>query len=786
MFIGYIENAKYEYRRAGCDIPCEPERDPEDGSLFWDWKRLHSSALDINVDLGEECYVGTVSIDFTGFTKLHKVEVLDGKRVVGVHSAETGKIITTIDPIAVGETLRKLTVRIYDAMSTVRIADMRIAVAKDDGAPLLWPTPTGIRFGNGLVRPGKISVSADGCDELCKSLFSELLSEKIGVSPISPDGAEISFILDTGYPEERLSVSVTHEIISVRAGGRLALLRGACILVSAADKSGKIPTMELDDTPTLPMRGYHIGIPSRENIPFVKRLIKYMLLPLGYNQLFVQFCGGMRYDRHPEITEGWLQGNRLAREGKSPRFPHDYMGAEGDVLEKWEVAELLDYARELGFEIIPEVQSLGHVQYLTYSHPEIGELDENEEQVKDTREEDLRPDQKFIHCYCPSNELSYKLIFDIIDEVIEVAKPQRYLHIGHDEVYHLGLCPRCRKKSHTELFTGDVMKLYEYLRSKGLGTMMWGDMLQPVTKYDTKESINILPKDIIQLDFIWYFHMDKNIEDNLLEAGYKVLLGNLYSSHFPRYRERALKDGVLGGQISTWCAPNEKEMAERGKLWDTIFTAQLLMRPDLFSEDMRAVYSHVIAHRIQPTIRDLMRGKYNPQGYDRKALALSGGSRDALPDYLLRYRADARIADGATVLVNGCYDRLCLEVTTLNVGLKDPWSSPSICGHLTLLYNDGTEHTLPVGYTAEVQHINRRYGDPHPEAAHRHYGYQGTWLSQPTLETSLEDGKRLLLTEYILENPYPGKPIATISYKKLDEDFTGVVLCSAHGLNPKK
>ena len=106
------------------------------------------------------------------------------------------------------------------------------------------------------------------------------------------------------------------------------------------------------------MRGFHIGLPKRENIDFAKKLYRYVLLPLGYNQLIVQFCGGMRYDRHPEITEAWLEGNRLAREGKQPTFPHDYMGAEGTVLEKDEVRGLLDYARSLGFEIIPDTPIL--------------------------------------------------------------------------------------------------------------------------------------------------------------------------------------------------------------------------------------------------------------------------------------------------------------------------------------------------------------------------------------------------------------------------------------------
>ena len=785
MFFGYLENVKYEYLRMGTDIPLEPEYSPENGAMFWDWRRMHGSALDIRVTLDGEYFVGAVYLRFSGYTKIYRAEVRSGDKILGVHSAETGKFTTRIDPIAIGEKLNGFVIRLYDAMSTITVDEIRISAAKEDGEPLLWPTPKSARISGDAVEIGKIE-AADECGSAARALLCELIEERSGGLELSPTGIAARLSIDEEYPKERLTISVTSEKIEVKAGGRLALLRAVSTLASTMSEAGMVPVMEIDDEPTLAARGFHMGLPSRENIPFVKRLFKYILLPTGYNQLFVQFCGGMRYERHPEITEGWLKGNRLFKEGLGPRFPHDYMGAEGGVLEKHEVGELLDYARELGFEIIPEVQSLGHVQYLTYSHPEIGEVDEDERQVDDTRVEDLRPDQKFIHCYCPQNEMSYKLIFDIIDEVIEVSRPERYLHIGHDEVYHLGLCPRCRGKSHTELFVSDVMRLYEYLKSRGLGTMMWADMLQPVTKYDTKQSIDLLPKDIVQLDFIWYFHMDDDVEDNLTAAGYEVILGNLYSSHFPRYKERALKEGVIGGQLSTWCAPNEREMAERGKLWDTVYTAQLLMRPELCESDMRTVYGHLIAKYVQPKMREALRGSRAPLNYERQKLSIERRAGCHLPKELLEYRADAALAEESKILVSGCFKRLALEQATLNIGLKDPWSSPEICGSYTVFYEDGTECTVPIGYSAEVWYLYGRYGEPRPEAAHRHYGYACTWLTNPTLEETLGDGKRLLLTEYLWDNPYPDKKITQITYKSAGEDFTRLVLCSAYGLNQKK
>ena len=46
---------------------------------------------------------------------------------------------------------------------------------------------------------------------------------------------------------------------------------------------------------------------------------------------------------------------------------------------------------------------------------------------------------------------SHIIIFDLIDEIVEVVKPARYVHMGHDEVYVIGVCERCRNRSPADL-----------------------------------------------------------------------------------------------------------------------------------------------------------------------------------------------------------------------------------------------------------------------------------------------------------------------------------------------
>ena len=104
--------------------------------------------------------------------------------------------------------------------------------------------------------------------------------------------------------------------------------------------------------------------------------------------------------------------------------------AGGSYLTKDEVRGIVQYAKARGMNVIPEVQALSHAYYLTVSHPEIAEMSF-----------DIFPDT-----YCPSNEKSYELYFEVADEVLEVFEPNT-VSIGHDEIRVLGWCDKCKEKS---------------------------------------------------------------------------------------------------------------------------------------------------------------------------------------------------------------------------------------------------------------------------------------------------------------------------------------------------
>ncbi|MBO8831442.1 family 20 glycosylhydrolase, partial [Staphylococcus aureus] len=54
---------------------------------------------------------------------------------------------------------------------------------------------------------------------------------------------------------------------------------------------------------------------------------------------------------------------------------------------------------------------------------------------------------------CPSNPDSLTAISLMIDQVVSLHPAIQHFHIGADEVYHLGLCERCKKKMMSENLT---------------------------------------------------------------------------------------------------------------------------------------------------------------------------------------------------------------------------------------------------------------------------------------------------------------------------------------------
>jgi hypothetical protein len=191
-------------------------------------------------------------------------------------------------------------------------------------------------------------------------------------------------------------------------------------------------------------------------------------------------------------------------------------------------------------EPIPLIATLGHVGWLFTNDQNLDLLE---------MPDDLAP-ARFV--YNPLSARVYDVILPILDEAIDLFKP-RYVHIGHDEVRNVVPFPwsdEGRRLGFGELFVRDTQRLYEHLRRRGVGTMMWGDVL---INSDYEAEFARLPRDIVMVD--WEYHGAGRYPslDRLRTWGFPVLAATWYrfdnNADFAREAKRA---GATGMVRATW------------------------------------------------------------------------------------------------------------------------------------------------------------------------------------------------------------------------------------------
>lgn len=731
--------------------------DPLKGQLLqFKWEQIYDQEVAFDISLPEACYVDTLELSCIPTTVLKYAKLYSGEKLLSVHQAETGKGIESF-PLCLeaGLVCQDLRLVLATDFAYLKITDIALYGAREDGLDL-FPTPNAVTAtGEEIPLSAFTGCRADSDDgKQAALLLAEKFAERTGLA-LKEDG-NICFVTDSAVAADGYQLEVTAQGAAVRASNLRGFVSGAETFIKLL-REHTIPAVSISDAPFKTFRGVHLFIPSEAQMDFAKRLIKYIISPMGYNTVILQVSGGMIYERHPEISEAFAHAVEMRSQGW-PAFPHNGI-AEGKPITKALLKEYIAYIRSFGIDVIPEVQSLAHVQYLTIAFPEIAEIDESKEVSVDTSIEDMLPSQFYKHDYCPSNPRSYEILFDVIDEIIEVFEPREFVHMGHDEVRNIGVCPLCKKKTPAQLFAEDVNKIYDYLASKGLRMMMWADMIQPVTKYQTPDAINMIPKDIVMLDFIWYFHLTKDIEDNLLEKGFDVMIGNLYSSHFPRYESRIRKPGIHGGQISAWVATNEYAMQKEGKLYDLLMTAQLLWS-ESYHHNFRLCYDKLLQAKI-PQLRDQLRNTVAP-------------SRQPGAKRLL-------IAErpGDTVPLDDCYDSLIFAHAALRRVPRKPWTDLDVVANYVIRYADGTEEKVPVTFGGNIGYYNQRQNAPIPHQIYRHTGYVACWLSDS--ETVIND-QGIPETLYRYEYIPAKKPIASVTLEQNPDFQAQVFLARLEGI----
>ncbi len=175
-----------------------------------------------------------------------------------------------------------------------------------------------------------------------------------------------------------------------------------------------------------------------------------------------------------------------------PSFPDV---ARPDAYRHRDLLKLVGAARRVGIGVVPIVNLLGHTQYLIKT-PDLRDLNE-------LRNEQDRPLEK--GQLCPLHPRTLGVAEALINDVLPFCTAGK-LHVGLDESFHLGKCPRCREQIEKHglayHFSTYVKQLHAIVAARELRLGLWADMLNFIP-----EAIPQLPKGIIAYD--WYYYAFK-------------------------------------------------------------------------------------------------------------------------------------------------------------------------------------------------------------------------------------------------------------------------------------
>jgi hypothetical protein len=422
-------------------------------------------------------------------------------------------------------------------------------------------------------------------------------------------------------------------------------------MIRKGDNGLRVRAVSIHDWSDKLFRGVKLYLPGRINIPFFKRFLRDFVALYKFNTVIMEMNACTRLDRHPELNAGWIEFARdtnYSRRNYPPGPLHDreqnsshHDCCDGGFLEKEEVADLVRWAAENHIEVVPEIPSLTHSYYLLTRHKDLSDV----------------PGDKWPDTYCPSNPKSYDLLFDVMDEYIEVMKP-KLVHAGHDEWFApFGLCSRCRGKDPGELYGQDLTKIHDYLANRGIKMAIWGDYLvervagrglqkrvspDGWTYYSpgamTPQQVrDLVPKDI--LIFNWFWQEEEHGELNeaqLDDFGFRQVYGNM-EAEIQGYPERSKRSTLIGGGPSSWEATAEFNIG-KDLVYNSLGCSSLLWSQRALTGEQLSS----ITQALVPEIRSRLSGETPPSEAGNRVVAVDISASFNMPSEEPTFSLDLR------------------------------------------------------------------------------------------------------------------------------------------------
>ncbi|MEO6733065.1 MAG: beta-N-acetylhexosaminidase [Ferruginibacter sp.] len=342
---------------------------------------------------------------------------------------------------------------------------------------------------------------------------------------ISAVSAEFTIILTRQKIGSKLGaqgyqIMVSKNALTISAKGEDGLFYGTQTALQLIQKTAagfKIPGLQITDWPDILERAVHYDTKHHQDKKsyvksFIKDLARYKV-----NILVWEWEDKFLYPSHPEI-------------------------AAAGAFSTAEIQELTDYARKYHIQIVPLVQGLGHVSYIL-KWPQYAKLREIEASNWE---------------FCPLNEGTYDLLFDLWKDAVNATRGSEYIHIGSDETYELGLCAQCKIKADqigkSGVYHTFCKRAAEYLQSFKRKVMAWE---RPMGwKYNESPIKDMMPAKNLILTESYDDSTDFRVLKEAKGLGYKVFLYDLNPGTEQLFLPYFYRENEHSGERISGCLEN--------------------------------------------------------------------------------------------------------------------------------------------------------------------------------------------------------------------------------------
>jgi hypothetical protein len=323
-------------------------------------------------------------------------------------------------------------------------------------------------------------------------------------------------VAQTGDPEldrQGYRLKITPGLIEIIGAADQGLFYGAQTLLQLLKPGprGKLllPVASIEDWPKLQLRFLHWDTKHHQDrIETLKRYLDWAAR-FKVNMIGFELEDKFEYPTNPVI------------------------GAPG-AFTAAELQEIVNYGLERFIQVAPVIQAPAHMAYVL-KHPQFAHLraDGNNYQA----------------CLC--DEESYKLIFQMYDDVIRATKGVDYLFVSTDEVYYAGACAKCDKpytpENRSLNWVEFVRRARDFAASRGRRILVWAEY--PLLA----EHVKMIPPDVIDGVIGETEYLKTENELGMRQLAYTSMQGAefLFPNHLPNYQSAGGDQGPSVGRLKS-------------------------------------------------------------------------------------------------------------------------------------------------------------------------------------------------------------------------------------------